>query len=253
MTNSLRIKQLKTRLEKLLQFEENKYCADCNTRNPNCVDLKFGCFLCMRCAGIHREFSNIKTINMDEKWLTEGIPFLEKHGNFNINKIYESALTKYITKPTLYSSIKELKHYIYNKYIGKLYCNKSQYELYYADKSKTNNKNETIENKTSESSNVTEKNVTKKDIPKISSQNVSPIDKKIVNEKQVNKNEKQSNNDLFDDIFKDDDDKNEIQNDEKIFENKKNNIMNLFSYIPPVYIHYNFGEGPNDKTNPKAV
>lgn len=38
----------------LLREEENKYCADCEAKQPRWASWNLGVFLCIRCAGIHR-------------------------------------------------------------------------------------------------------------------------------------------------------------------------------------------------------
>lgn len=34
--------------------EENKYCADCDAKQPRWASWNLGVFVCIRCAGIHR-------------------------------------------------------------------------------------------------------------------------------------------------------------------------------------------------------
>lgn len=41
-------------LQELLKEEENKYCADCETKQPRWASWNLGVFLCIRCAGLHR-------------------------------------------------------------------------------------------------------------------------------------------------------------------------------------------------------
>jgi stromal membrane-associated protein len=69
MTNDLN-KQIFL-LEKLLKKEENKLCADCRRKGPQWASLNIGVFICIKCAGFHRELgthiSKVKSINLD-KW-----------------------------------------------------------------------------------------------------------------------------------------------------------------------------------------
>lgn len=46
--------KLQTILNELLKEEENKYCADCEAKGPRWASWNLGIFLCIRCAGIHR-------------------------------------------------------------------------------------------------------------------------------------------------------------------------------------------------------
>ncbi|EMS13963.1 Rho/RAC guanine nucleotide exchange factor, putative [Entamoeba histolytica HM-3:IMSS] len=40
----------------LIQNKYNKKCADCGTTPVHCVDMDFGCFLCLKCGMIHKNF-----------------------------------------------------------------------------------------------------------------------------------------------------------------------------------------------------
>ncbi|EKE38122.1 protein with RhoGEF and ArfGAP domains, putative [Entamoeba nuttalli P19] len=40
----------------LIQNKYNKKCADCGTTPIHCVDMDFGCFLCLKCGMIHKNF-----------------------------------------------------------------------------------------------------------------------------------------------------------------------------------------------------
>lgn len=41
-------------LAQLLRDEDNKYCCDCDSKGPRWASWNLGIFLCIRCAGIHR-------------------------------------------------------------------------------------------------------------------------------------------------------------------------------------------------------
>lgn len=41
-------------LQELLREDENKYCADCEAKQPRWASWNLGVFLCIRCAGLHR-------------------------------------------------------------------------------------------------------------------------------------------------------------------------------------------------------
>jgi stromal membrane-associated protein len=63
-------------LNSMLREEENKYCADCDSKGPRWASWNLGVFLCIRCAGIHRKLgvhiSKVKSINLDQ-WTAEQI------------------------------------------------------------------------------------------------------------------------------------------------------------------------------------
>ena len=45
-------------LRSLQRLAPNKRCADCNSKLPSCVNLTVGTFICISCAGIHREHNH---------------------------------------------------------------------------------------------------------------------------------------------------------------------------------------------------
>jgi stromal membrane-associated protein len=63
-------------LGSMLREEENKYCADCDSKGPRWASWNLGVFLCIRCAGIHRKLgvhiSRVKSVNLDQ-WTPEQI------------------------------------------------------------------------------------------------------------------------------------------------------------------------------------
>lgn len=63
-------------LSALLREEDNKYCADCDSKGPRWASWNLGVFLCIRCAGIHRNLgvhiSRVKSVNLDQ-WTPEQI------------------------------------------------------------------------------------------------------------------------------------------------------------------------------------
>jgi stromal membrane-associated protein len=56
-------------IEKLLKKPENKLCADCKRTSPSWASISIGIFICIKCAGFHREMgthiSKVKSINLD--------------------------------------------------------------------------------------------------------------------------------------------------------------------------------------------
>ncbi|XP_023654215.2 stromal membrane-associated protein 1-like isoform X7 [Paramormyrops kingsleyae] len=63
-------------LSKMLREEDNKYCADCEAKGPRWASWNLGVFICIRCAGIHRNLgvhiSRVKSVNLDQ-WTPEQI------------------------------------------------------------------------------------------------------------------------------------------------------------------------------------
>lgn len=52
--NNFRFKFFLALVVELLREDENKYCADCEAKQPRWASWNLGVFLCIRCAGIHR-------------------------------------------------------------------------------------------------------------------------------------------------------------------------------------------------------
>ncbi|SCU98338.1 LAMI_0F14180g1_1 [Lachancea mirantina] len=72
------------RLLKLQKLGGNKKCVDCSAPNPQWASPKFGIFLCLECAGIHRglgvHISFVRSITMDQ-FKPEELERMEKGGN----------------------------------------------------------------------------------------------------------------------------------------------------------------------------
>ena len=57
-------------LSNLLREEDNKYCVDCDSKGPRWASWNLGIFLCIRCAGIHRNLgthlSRVRSLELDD-------------------------------------------------------------------------------------------------------------------------------------------------------------------------------------------
>lgn len=92
-THSERHKQI---LRLLLRELPNKSCADCKTaRNPRWASWNLGCFVCIRCSGIHRSMgthiSRVKSVDLDA-WTDEQVELMLKWGNEKANSHWEAKL-----------------------------------------------------------------------------------------------------------------------------------------------------------------
>uniref|UniRef100_UPI00358F5CA4 stromal membrane-associated protein 1-like n=1 Tax=Myxine glutinosa TaxID=7769 RepID=UPI00358F5CA4 len=72
-----KLEQAHAILTHLLREDDNKYCADCEakaTEAPRWAAWNLGIFICIRCAGIHRNLgvhiSRVKSVNLDQ-WTIE--------------------------------------------------------------------------------------------------------------------------------------------------------------------------------------
>lgn len=114
-------------LDQMLQDENNKKCADCWARNPRWASWNLGVFLCIRCAGIHRNLgvhiSKVKSVGLDS-WTEEQISSMQSMGNASAAAKYEANLPENLrfSRP---ESDNTLEKFIRDKYERKLYLDKN--------------------------------------------------------------------------------------------------------------------------------
>ncbi|KAI5952321.1 AGE2 [Candida jiufengensis] len=117
-THSERHKQI---LKQLLKEEPNKSCADCKlNKNPRWASWSLGCFICIRCSGIHRSMgthiSKVKSVDLDA-WTDDQIDNMIKWGNAKSNSYWEYKLPDdYIPDQS------KIENFIRTKYDLKKWC-----------------------------------------------------------------------------------------------------------------------------------
>uniref|UniRef100_A0A0K0F6D4 Arf-GAP domain-containing protein n=1 Tax=Strongyloides venezuelensis TaxID=75913 RepID=A0A0K0F6D4_STRVS len=108
-------------LGKLTKEEENKYCADCGEKQPRWASHNLGVFVCINCAGLHRQLgvhiSKIKSVNLD-KWTPEQVQFMRLMGNAKAKAVYEAELPGNFIRPR---SGPGMEHFLRAKYESRKY------------------------------------------------------------------------------------------------------------------------------------
>uniref|UniRef100_A0A673NML7 Stromal membrane-associated protein 1-like n=1 Tax=Sinocyclocheilus rhinocerous TaxID=307959 RepID=A0A673NML7_9TELE len=112
-------------LSKMLREDDNKYCADCEAKGPRWASWNLGVFICIRCAGIHRNLgvhiSRVKSVNLDQ-WTPEQIQSVQSMGNTKARQLYEAHLPENFRRPQTDQAV---EFFIRDKYERKKYYNKN--------------------------------------------------------------------------------------------------------------------------------
>ncbi|XP_066154766.1 stromal membrane-associated protein 1-like [Euwallacea fornicatus] len=111
-------------LNALLRDDDNKYCVDCDSKGPRWASWNIGVFLCIRCAGIHRNLgvhiSKVKSVNLDS-WTPEQVVSLQNMGNSRARAVYEANLPDNFRRPQNDSNLESFirAKYEHKKYIAR--------------------------------------------------------------------------------------------------------------------------------------
>lgn len=142
-----------TLLTQMLRDEDNKYCVDCDAKGecpsvhllavgvvqqllfffmylifsnvgPRWASWNLGVFLCIRCAGIHRNLgvhiSRVKSVNLDS-WTPEQVVSLQNMGNSRARAVYEAQLPDGFRRPQTDSALESFirAKYEHKKYVAR--------------------------------------------------------------------------------------------------------------------------------------
>lgn len=133
-----------TPVEVISFAKDNQICADCGTPEPKWTVSNIGCFICIKCSGIHRSLgthvSKVLSAVIDD-WSDDAIKFMESMGNSRVNHIYEHSIPANYSKPTPDSSMEDRRKFIYSKYVRKRFTKDFDYDGQDGDYDK-NSKNE---------------------------------------------------------------------------------------------------------------
>ena len=107
----------------------NKKCADCQSKLPSCVNLTIGSFVCITCAGIHRELNaRVKGVG-HSSFTAEEAQKLSQTDNDQVNALYLARYDPHRERmhaPRDNSNPAMLKEWIRRKYFDKAWMDRSR-------------------------------------------------------------------------------------------------------------------------------
>jgi len=115
--------RIKVLLLELVKETSNSTCADCGERDPQWASANLGIFICIVCAGIHRNLgvhiSRVRSLMLDT-WRAEELEVMTNIGNHKSNQKWEGGLCENTPIRTS-DSVALREQWIRAKYVRKLY------------------------------------------------------------------------------------------------------------------------------------
>lgn len=115
----------KVAVEDICREPANSECADCGANGTRWATVNHGCFVCIRCSGIHRSLgthiSKVKSTNLD-KWTSAEVAVMKMVGNKNGRALFEGRLPPKGEKPAPEESDSVVREFITKKYDDKKYA-----------------------------------------------------------------------------------------------------------------------------------
>ncbi|GKY92794.1 hypothetical protein MPSEU_000249100 [Mayamaea pseudoterrestris] len=112
-------------IRQLQRLGPNKRCADCTSKLPGCVNLTVGSFVCMTCAGIHRECNQkIKGVG-HSSFTPEDAEQMKNTDNDKVNQLYlarYNPATERLRAPQGNHDQNHLRAWIKAKYVEKVWA-----------------------------------------------------------------------------------------------------------------------------------
>ena len=102
--------------------KQNKKCADCGAKLPQCVVISLGIFVCLPCAGIHRELNHRVKGMGHSSFTMEEIQQLQQTSNDHVNSIYLQRYNPHAERmkpPNGNANLNACKAWIKRKYIDR--------------------------------------------------------------------------------------------------------------------------------------